>query len=47
MKPFDKFLDWLEAEHNEVFDWRPGRLHWFVLVTGAVIGSIVGIKLLR
>jgi hypothetical protein len=40
MKHIRKWLDWLEADYDEGLDWRPRRLHWFVLGAGAALGYI-------
>jgi hypothetical protein len=40
MKDIRQWLDWLEADYDEALDWRPRRIHWFILGIGAALGYL-------
>lgn len=40
MKQIHRWLDGLVADADETLDWRPRRIHWFVLGIGAALGYI-------
>jgi hypothetical protein len=40
MKHIRQWLDWLVADDDETLDWRPRRIHWFILGIGAALGYL-------
>jgi F0F1-type ATP synthase assembly protein I len=47
MKQIHRWMGWLFDDYAESLDWHPRRLHWLVLIVGAILGYVAGLMFIR